>query len=518
LDKKTMGDEGKAGEQYINELKRLRHRIAELEKAGAQRSRARGKPGNTPEEWAGGQTDSALLQGARAVLEYREFEDAARTICDSCRDFIGAHGGYVSLLAEDGTEKEVVCLESGGIPFTLDQGTSTSIRELHGEAYRIRKALYRNDLSQREETRSMARGRADSGNALFAPMVIKRKAVGLLGLVNKPGGFTENDARMARAFGDLAAVALLNSRTLESLQNSEIRFRSVVETATDAIISVNSRGEIIFWNDAAESMFGYSADETIGKSLTFIMPERFRDAHRRGLKRAVTTGKSKIIGKTVEMAGLRKDGREFPIELSVARWKTKEGIFFTGIVRDITERKQAEETIRELAYHDPLTGLPNRMLFNDRLSVELARAKRNRQKLAVMILDLDYFKDVNDTLGHGMGDQLLRAVGNRLTGLLRGNDTVARMGGDEFLLLLPEIARGEDVAYVAGKILKAIREPFLVDGNRLRITTSIGIATYPTDGKEGDTMLTHADNAMYRAKREGRDNYSRFSVKKEKEH
>jgi diguanylate cyclase (GGDEF)-like protein/PAS domain S-box-containing protein len=349
-------------------------------------------------------------------------------------------------------------------------------------------------------------------------MVIKRKAVGLLGLVNKPGGFTENDARMARAFGDLAAVALLNSRTLESLQNSEIRFRSVVETATDAIISVNSRGEIIFWNDAAESMFGYSADETIGKSLTFIMPERFRDAHRRGLKRAVTTGKSKIIGKTVEMAGLRKDGREFPIELSVARWKTKEGIFFTGIVRDITERKQAEETIRELAYHDPLTGLPNRMLFNDRLSVELARAKRNRQKLALMILDLDYFKDVNDTLGHGMGDQLLRAVGNRLTGLLRGNDTVARMGGDEFLLLLPEIARGEDVAYVAGKILKAIREPFLVDGNRLRITTSIGIATYPTDGKEGDTLLTHADNAMYRAKREGRDNYSRFSVKKEKEH
>jgi diguanylate cyclase (GGDEF)-like protein/PAS domain S-box-containing protein len=288
-----------------------------------------------------------------------------------------------------------------------------------------------------------------------------------------------------------------------------------VETANDAIISADSRGKIVFWNSAAEILFGYSGDEIVSKPLTLIMPEKFRGAHRKGLKRVVSTGESNIIGKTVEMTGLRKGGSEFPIELSLASWKTKEGILFTGIVRDVTERKRAEATIRELAYHDSLTGLPNRMLFNDRITLELAHAHRNRQKFAVMMLDLDYFKDINDTLGHGVGDQLLQVVGHRLTGLLRKNDTVARMGGDEFLLLLPDIAQVEAATKIAQKILRAVSKPFMIDGNKLQITTSIGIATYPKDGKNGDTLMTHADNAMYRAKKEGRNTYHSYSEKKE---
>ncbi len=178
--------------------------------------------------------------------------------------------------------------------------------------------------------------------------------------------------------------------------------------------------------------------------------------------------------------------------------------------RELTERKWAEEALVRMATHDPLTGLPNRRLFNDRLNLELAHARRNQRKLAVMLLDLDHFKDVNDTLGHSEGDKLLQAVGVRLISLLRKSDTVARMGGDEFTLLLPEIAQAEDATQVAPKILEAFREPFEFNGHELHITTSIGIALYPDDGEDADTLMKNADIAMYRAKEQGRDNYQHY--------
>ena len=181
-------------------------------------------------------------------------------------------------------------------------------------------------------------------------------------------------------------------------------------------------------------------------------------------------------------------------------------------IRYAIERKRAEETIRKLAYYDSLTGLPNRVLFNDRLTLALAHAHRTRKKLVVMLLDLDRFKDVNDTLGHNIGDSLLQVVGDKLTGLLRRNDTVARMGGDEYLLLLPEIARAEDAGKIARKILKIFREPFAVDGHQLRITASIGISLYPNDGQDADTLMKHADIAMYRAKEQGRNGYEGFGA------
>lgn len=178
--------------------------------------------------------------------------------------------------------------------------------------------------------------------------------------------------------------------------------------------------------------------------------------------------------------------------------------------RELAERKRAEETIRRLAYHDTLTGLPNRMLFNDRLGVALARARRHQHKVAVLLLDLDRFKKVNDTLGHSVGDQLLRAVGDRLVSVLRESDTVSRMGGDEFLLLLPEMAEAGDASRAAERILQVIRQPLVLERHTLHITTSVGFAMYPDDGKDGDTLVKKADLAMYRAKEEGRDNYQRY--------
>lgn len=178
--------------------------------------------------------------------------------------------------------------------------------------------------------------------------------------------------------------------------------------------------------------------------------------------------------------------------------------------RELAERIRAEEAVRRLAYHDTLTGLPNRTLFNDRLGVALAHARRNKQRVAVMLLDLDHFKGVNDTLGHSVGDQLLKAVGDRLLSVMRESDTVCRMGGDEFLLLFPEVAEPGHARNAAERILQVIRQPFVLGRHVLRVTTSAGFAVYPDDGEDGDALVKKADAAMYRAKEEGRDNYQRY--------
>lgn len=185
--------------------------------------------------------------------------------------------------------------------------------------------------------------------------------------------------------------------------------------------------------------------------------------------------------------------------------------------RLVEEKQRAEQQLAYMATHDALTGLPNRVLFNDRLTMALAHAHRNQRELAVMLLDLDHFKDVNDTLGHSVGDQLLQTVGDRLMSLLRKSDTVARMGGDEFMLILSEIPRVEDTAKIAQKILEAFRKPFVFDGHELHVTTSIGIAIYPYDGKDADMLMKNVDVAMYRAKNQGRDNYQYYSRKGKEE-
>lgn len=183
-----------------------------------------------------------------------------------------------------------------------------------------------------------------------------------------------------------------------------------------------------------------------------------------------------------------------------------------AIVRDITERKNAEMTIRQLAYHDSLTGLPNRALFEDRLKMALAQARRSHEMLAVMFLDLDRFKLVNDTLGHGAGDNLLRIVADELTDLLREGDTVARVGGDEFTLLLPGIKSTADAVEVASRILARLKTPKNIADREFRVTTSIGITVFPQDGDDAEVLLRNADTAMYRAKDRGRDNYQLYTA------
>lgn len=289
---------------------------------------------------------SALLKGSRAVLESSDFKTTARSIFDSCKNIIGASAGYVALLSEDGTKNEVQFLDAGGGPCSVNPDLPMPIRGLRAEAYRTGQPVYHNDFSKSPWARYMPEGHMVLKNVLFAPLLIEGKIVGALGLANKQGDFTENDVRMANAFSELASIALRNSRNLELLENSEERFRSVAETANDAIISIDARGTIVLWNRGAEKIFGHTADEVINRPLTIIVPDSLRMAHTEGLNRVVSEGRAKIIGETVEIVGLRKNGSTFPLELSLAKWKTKEGIFFTGIIRDITQRKEIEDDLR----------------------------------------------------------------------------------------------------------------------------------------------------------------------------
>jgi PAS domain S-box-containing protein len=323
--------------------------------------------------------NSALLKSSRTVLEYTRFEEAARSIFDSCKDLVGAAAGYVALLSNDGAENELLFLESGGLPCTVDPSLPMPIRGLRSEAYRTGRAVYENDFLRSKWMHFMPDGHVKLHNVLFAPLVIRGKTFGLLGLANKPGGFTENDSRIATAFGELAATALYNSRTLESLENSEARIRSIVETARDAIISVDNQGNIVFWNHGAEMMFGYSLDEIVGKPVTLVIPERFHEAHQSKLNQVVSTSKAAIGENPLKLSGLKRNGSEFPLELSLASWVTKEGVFFTGVVRDISERKQKEAALRQ-AHAELEKRVEDRAAQLRRLSSRLLEAHEEERK------------------------------------------------------------------------------------------------------------------------------------------
>ncbi|MFH0913965.1 MAG: PAS domain S-box protein [Chloroflexota bacterium] len=341
-----MTDRNKTKEQLLKELQETRQQLAELREVEAGRRQMEADPEKALEETRQRQKEvGALLAGACSVLRYREFIPTARSIFDTCKSLIGASAGYIALLSEDGSENEVLFLDSGGLPCSVDPSLPMPIRGLRATAYQSRKAVYHNDFSHSQWVQYMPEGHVQLQSVMFAPLVIEGKAVGLLGLANKPEGFNDNDARMASAFAELAAIALWNSRMWESLEESESRFRAVAQTASDAIITINSKGSVVLWNRGAEAIFGYQPEEVMGKPVTLVMPERFHEKHRAGLERFITTGEARIMGRTVELFGKRRDGSEFPLELSLAAWKAGEEVLITSIIRDITERRKMEEKL-----------------------------------------------------------------------------------------------------------------------------------------------------------------------------
>lgn len=293
---------------------------------------------------------TAVLKATRIIMESKSFGMAARSIFDLCKELTGATAGYIALTSKDHLNNDLLFLDSGGAPCTVDPSMPMPIRGMRGEVYRSGRSIYENSFMNSEWNKLMPKGHSNLENVLFAPLKSNGDVVGLIGLSNKPGGFNADDLRIVSSIGEITSIGLMNSWTMESLQHSEEQFRSVVQTANDAIVSIDMAGDILFWNRRAELIFGYSAEDVAGRSMTMIMPERFREAHKAGLNRVSSGGESRILGKTtVEVAGLKKDGTEFPIELSLSRWTGKDGLFFTGVIRDVTERKGMEEELSRKA-------------------------------------------------------------------------------------------------------------------------------------------------------------------------
>lgn len=311
---------------------------------------------------------------------------------------------------------------------------------------------------------------------------------------------------------EIIGTLLMREQMNALLETSEQRFRAVTETAQDAIIAIDSVGSVTYWNPAATQIFGYTKDEAAGKNVhEWLAPPRYRAEAAAGMKEFAITGSGKAVGTTQERAALRKDGVEFPIELSVSGITKGSDWSAVAIIRDITARKLAEGQLVRMARFDLLTGLANRNAFVDALQQAIAVKQRGGKNFAVLYLDLDHFKDVNDTLGHPIGDRLLQLLAQRFQRNIRAADTLARFGGDEFALIATDIIEPEDAAALAEKTMKSINEPFWIQGNEIRIGASIGIALYGGDSPDAETLLSRADVALYRAKSDGRGSYRFFT-------
>jgi len=284
------------------------------------------------------------------------------------------------------------------------------------------------------------------------------------------------------------------------------------------MVQIDFTGVVTGWNPQAEKIFGWKADEIIGRKVEkTIIPERYRQAHSDGMQRFLEAGKGSVIDTLVEIHALHRDGHEFPVELSISQIDVPGVEEFNAYIRDISERKQAETMIWNQANFDELTSLPNRNLFLNRLEQATLSCERNNLSMALLYVDLDRFKDVNDTLGHDMGDLLLIEISSRLKRAVREIDTVARLSGDEFAIILGQIGDQLDVQRISQEILDSLARPYPLDNEVVYLTASIGITFFPGDSDDLETLQKNADQAMYAAKARGRNRYHFFTQELEEQ-
>jgi diguanylate cyclase (GGDEF)-like protein/PAS domain S-box-containing protein len=312
-----------------------------------------------------------------------------------------------------------------------------------------------------------------------------------------------------------SVITYVTDRSNKIIRQAEEDKRLLLNAAGEGIFGVDTTGLVTFINPAALRMCGFAIEEMLGQNVHNLIHHSHEDGSNYPAEDCpmyASYAKAADSHVTDEVLW-RKDGSSFPVKYS-SMPIIKDGKVTGAVVtfNDIAEHKRLEEEIHQMAYHDSLTGLPNRKLFSDRFGMALAQAQRNQKKVGIAMLDLDKFKDVNDTLGHDVGDLLLKATTKRLSATLRKGDTVARFGGDEFVLILLDLNMMEDAIQTAQKILDSFCEPFLIDTHQLVVTTSIGIAVYPNDGIDEGILLKNADIAMYQAKQAGRNRYQLYTM------
>ncbi|MDX5298147.1 MAG: diguanylate cyclase, partial [Gammaproteobacteria bacterium] len=287
-------------------------------------------------------------------------------------------------------------------------------------------------------------------------------------------------------------------------RSSSQRYRELIEQAPDAILVVNQHGHIEMINERLEALFGYSRDTLIGQPIEVLVPSPYRESHRQQRDAFLHAPQGQPMTNRTTVEGLHRDGRHIPLNINLSSCEVDGEPKVTAFIRDVSEWRSMENELRHMATHDALTGLPNRTLFADRLTHDLAQAQRGGYAVAVVMMDLDHFKDINDTWGHAAGDALLVEAARRLSSVLRSNDTICRIGGDEFALILPNIHVPEDVTRVADKIHEQFMQPFCLSGHDVTINATLGVSLYPEDGDNGEQLLANADVAMYAGKAQAR--------------
>ena len=315
---------------------------------------------------------------------------------------------------------------------------------------------------------------------------------------------------LQRANEQLSQAMAHQLQSEQALRRREAELSSVIEHANDAYVRVNELGIITAWNRQAVETFGWTVEEALGQPVSeLIIPPSMREAHLAGMARYLATREAKVLNQRLELPAIRRDGSDVPIEIRLRALNVEGQSFFSAFLHDISERKAAEARREHEARHDALTGLLNRRALLEILPKAIARAERTRATLALLFLDLDGFKAVNDAQGHNAGDALLIEIAKRLQGSIRKSDEAIRLGGDEFTVILEGLVDGvNDACRLAGQLLEKIQKPIWLESYEAKVSASIGITLYiPGSARTADDLINTADTAMYEAKRAGKARY-----------
>lgn len=285
------------------------------------------------------------------------------------------------------------------------------------------------------------------------------------------------------------------------------RFEGIANNSPDCILCADQNGIITFWNPAAEHIYGYTQNDIIGKSIEHLLPKEKHGNYAITLAKTAHGQDPQQLGKTIELTTVSKSGEVITSELSLSMWFENEKVAFGAIIRDIRERRTGEEKLFRLAHLDSLTGLPNRAVLKTRIDEYIKRS----EVFGLMLIDLDNFKEVNDTSGHPVGDEILKHAAHRLLGIVRATDTVSRLGGDEFAIIFHDVKNESAISNRADSVIECLQKPFSHNGQIFQLGGSIGLATYPLDASATDELVSNADMALYQAKLEGKNRWHKFS-------
>ncbi len=465
----------------------------------------------------------ALHNTTLSIIDRLGIMELLQSIVESASSLLNAPHGYIALVTED--EKALVTRVGTGLFKTRIGDSFAPGQGLCGTVWSGSGTLALEDY--RTYSNRIHGENLDALRALVAtPLRSQGTVVGVIGLGRDAEDlpFEENEVLLLSRFAEMASLALDNAQLYEDLQReleerkkaeeslweSSQKYRTILESIEDGYFEVDLRGSFTFTNPSLSRILGYPMEELMGLHYRKYMDKKNAREVFYAFNQVFRDGRSR---KSFDWELIRKDGQHIAVESSVSLITDRRGnpTGFRGVLRDISERKQMESSLKYLAHHDILTGLPNRILFSDRLHQSIAMSSRSFSLMAVMFLDLDNFKEVNDTLGHDVGDLLLKEAAGRLQESIREIDTVARFGGDEFIFILPDIKSVDYAEKVVKRIHSAFEKPFSIKGNTIAISPSMGVAFYPIDSDNAETLLKKADMAQYRVKESGKNNYKFYS-------